>query len=773
MNTVCETCGDVGYRQLLLRCRHCKSSAVHQYCLETIIFDASSVEWFCCECLQRRGGVACVGLLEKVPSERPPSHAHFGSTVHQPVTKRVETERDGGPWRNTENKPLEINYSSLNKICSPRKNTKKKSDMQPVGTCSSIKGRISKITAHKNGMESHSCKPIGTESAKNRNGKNQQVDHENSVVNCLVASGDTDQSPILEDTDGLACRLNKAPFNGLVMKRDNVTLASDQLGSSCLTAELQSSVLQKSGVESNSMKSSCANLSSKYNNHGSQINQQTSVGCKNMEGKSVEYKRTGVDVHENKYWAADSLRNSNDMSEAHGNSNSNIIGASNEFQQRSMAANVPQLSTPQSDAVDKVMPHSPNDGCAEVFSCTGIQNIPSDREGSADSVDSSNISEHDTTEASESSEGFTECQKSSSCRRVKTVKMATLCSLSDESGEDILSENVSLEYVLAYRSYLSKEQKKRVRELIKEIQPEFTVFISIMRKSNVQPPGPYMGITKEYAVAHFPDKSTNVTLETPGKSKKWHPKFYKRDESRKNMLMGQWLDFVRDNHVQEGDICLFVPTKDEKRSTFTVYVLHETANHSQGGAGFERTGPCHDSSTAKMTSEVCIEEEPTTGEHVSSGNSMQETPHKSMESEDSNGSFDPEYFVPCKSPLSKSQKRIVEERVRAIRSEVPICVAVMKNNNVGVAQRWMLELGSRYASVYLPTRGQTVVLQCGGKTWEAKMMFHNGRRWFLNGGWPNFARGNGLRVGDICLFELKRKETKLTMAVHIIRKELF
>ena len=83
------------------------------------------------------------------------------------------------------------------------------------------------------------------------------------------------------------------------------------------------------------------------------------------------------------------------------------------------------------------------------------------------------------------------------------------------------------------------------------------------------------------------------------------------------------------------------------------------------------------------------------------------------------------------------------------------------------------ELCSRFASVYLPTMGQTILLQCEGKAWEAKMMFHNGRRWFLNGGWPNFARGNGLRVGDICLFELKKKESKLTMAIHIIRREKF
>jgi len=180
------------------------------------------------------------------------------------------------------------------------------------------------------------------------------------------------------------------------------------------------------------------------------------------------------------------------------------------------------------------------------------------------------------------------------------------------------------------------------------------------------------------------------------------------------MLMGRWLDFVRDNHVQEGDICLLLPTKDEIRYTFMIYVLRETT-HSGGGAGFQRIGPCPGSSSAKMASEIHIEEEPTAGivanikksissldysfsyglklsagEHVSSESDMQEISHEPLQSGDSDDPFEPPYFVPCRNPLSRSQKRIVEERVRAIRSEVPICVAVMKNNNIGVAQRWML-----------------------------------------------------------------------------------
>lgn len=71
------------------------------------------------------------------------------------------------------------------------------------------------------------------------------------------------------------------------------------------------------------------------------------------------------------------------------------------------------------------------------------------------------------------------------------------------TGEDIPSENIYLEsndlqsplgadYVLSYRTYLSEAQKKRVMMLIQEIQPDFTVYVATMRKTTVQPPGPYL-----------------------------------------------------------------------------------------------------------------------------------------------------------------------------------------------------------------------------------------------------------------------------------------
>ncbi|GJM95907.1 hypothetical protein PR202_ga12695 [Eleusine coracana subsp. coracana] len=340
-----------------------------------------------------------------------------------------------------------------------------------------------------------------------------------------------------------------------------------------------------------------------------------------------------------------------------------------------------------------------------------------------------------------------------------TLNMAATFTWLEESGEDILYENRSQaspkgDYVLSRTSYLSEAQKERVMAFIQEIKAEITVFVSVIGKTSVQLPGPYLGISKEYAFAYFPHESTKVTLQRPGMSKTWNLLFYKRNENGKNLLMGRWLDFVRDNSVQEGDICLIEPTKDKGRSTFKVYLLRASETHATDGNGFQGVGPYPEN-------------------HVSSKRVMDEILHESPESEDFDDPTTPPYIVPCRHDLSESKKKVVEERVRAIRSEVPIYVTVMKNNNAGAAQRWMLELGVRFAGVYLPSGGQTVVLQRLGKRWNTQMVIHNGRRWFLNGGWTKFARDNGLRVGDICLFELKKNERNLTLDVHIIFREQF
>ena len=179
------------------------------------------------------------------------------------------------------------------------------------------------------------------------------------------------------------------------------------------------------------------------------------------------------------------------------------------------------------------------------------------------------------------------------------------------------------------------------------------------------------------------------------------------------MLRGQWLDFVRDNHVQVEDICILVPAEVGRRFMFTVYLLRATATHSRGGTSFQRVGPFHGRSSTKMASTVHTEESSdgiiekkhknlhhyrlflsyglqfSAADNVSSQSDMDEASHKYLKS-NSGGPSEAPYIVSSKSCLSRSQKKIVEEKVRAIQSEVPIYVAIMKKMNADVTYRYYI-----------------------------------------------------------------------------------
>jgi hypothetical protein len=102
-----------------------------------------------------------------------------------------------------------------------------------------------------------------------------------------------------------------------------------------------------------------------------------------------------------------------------------------------------------------------------------------------------------------------------------------------------------------------------------------------------------------------------------GSSKQWHPKLYKRKNRNEFKLTGKsWMDFVRDNHIQEGDICILLPTKGARKFKFRVHLLRATDAYFRGrrtGTCFQRIGPHTGRSDAEMGSKVHIKEEPTDG----------------------------------------------------------------------------------------------------------------------------------------------------------------
>jgi hypothetical protein len=206
-----------------------------RYCLEKVVFDASLADWVCYECLQKRGEVSHNQSLDAVLSERQPNHAHFDSTVHQPVTMTVDLSIHVGLWRN---KKLHMpKYKSL------KKRFKMKPNMRPIVNCNYRQRQIATSTDHAKSFQY--CETIGAETTKGNNGRNQHVENETVTLNiehpspltvhCLL---NTNQSHISNGMEGLDHTNHDNPSNELLKRNvvDNIpqvyTLENKEMSSS-------------------------------------------------------------------------------------------------------------------------------------------------------------------------------------------------------------------------------------------------------------------------------------------------------------------------------------------------------------------------------------------------------------------------------------------------------------------------------------------------------------------------------------------------------------
>ncbi|KAI4997837.1 hypothetical protein ZWY2020_053179 [Hordeum vulgare] len=310
---------------------------------------------------------------------------------------------------------------------------------------------------------------------------------------------------------------------------------------------------------------------------------------------------------------------------------------------------------------------------------------------------------------------YPSCQRGSSRDHRNTAKKAAKSTSFEKSGEESPLEYNSVKsddrqtsrghnYALSLGSCLSGAQYAKVIALKERIQPETAVYVDVMNQRAVELPSPLLIIPEEHAIAHFPNESVTITLEAPDKkSKKWHPRFYMTEDRSECMLIGHWRKCFLGSNVHR--------------------VSHEPLERNNSDGFIQKR-------------------------------------------KKSNGLVPP-YILPAMTHLSPSQENIVEAKVQAIQSEVPIYVSIMKKRCISAIKHKML---ARYAAAaHLPPKNQNVVLQCMGRIWNTEMVVHrNGKRCFLSGGWSKFVHDNDLQIGDICLFELKKNKRKLTMKVHII-----
>ncbi|VAH10487.1 unnamed protein product [Triticum turgidum subsp. durum] len=340
---------------------------------------------------------------------------------------------------------------------------------------------------------------------------------------------------------------------------------------------------------------------------------------------------------------------------------------------------------------------------------------------------------------------------------LRKVGRTDICS---NQGEDSPSEYESTQsdhqetssevrYILSRRCRLDEEDEVGIDALIAEIQPEIPLLVVQIMKSNVNGPQPALIIPKRYAAAHFPTESQNIILTLPGVKKKWHPLFHVRRGNIGYVLYGRWLEFVRDNRLREGDICLLQPINrgEGRRFMLMVHLLPKARRAGKSKGGDVVRGSKIGGTSMKAASTACVKDEPV-----------------------DDGCDRPGYVVlGCSARLTQAQERVLAEKVKAVRSEAPIYVAAMDKSNL----RSALDLGTTghaaAADGRLPDGKQTLTLHQAGwsKAWRVEMRH---RRMVPAGGWREFAADNRLQAGDLCLLE-PVVDKRLAMAVHIIRSE--
>ncbi|CAM0885269.1 unnamed protein product [Alopecurus aequalis] len=414
--------------------------------------------------------------------------------------------------------------------------------------------------------------------------------------------------------------------------------------------------------------------------------------------------------------------------------------------------------------------------CAEMKAASDAQ-TPNNRY--ADNSTSS----HDGTTQSSSAEGSDPdgCPKEASYRYFKSANTPALSYTSDPFSEDNPSADESLELddlqmlpkecVLSGRCVLTVAQKANIRALVAEVQPRIQVLVVLIKKTNVEP-FTVLVIRKDYALACFPRESQTITLQIPKKSKGWQCNLCIRRDGGCNLRLG---NFVRDNNVREGDVCIFQPMTKVKAKRFTVMVhlLHKASIGCSPGERIDIASN-HKRTSTMMASTARVKQDPATdGEEIPSAGYEDHGP-----SDNSEEASEPPFILPDGTRLTQAQETKVLEKVGAMQSELPIYVAVMNKTSVHLH----LVICKRYVSRYLTKRYATghhgkrsvisLVLQREGKsrTWDTELR-HTSDRTMICKGWVSFVRANDLRENDICLFKLMENEEPQKMMVYIIRRE--
>nr|KJB48491.1 hypothetical protein B456_008G071600 [Gossypium raimondii]KJB48493.1 hypothetical protein B456_008G071600 [Gossypium raimondii] len=282
---------------------------------------------------------------------------------------------------------------------------------------------------------------------------------------------------------------------------------------------------------------------------------------------------------------------------------------------------------------------------------------------------------------------------------------------------------------------------------------ENPVFMIVMQPSYVRG---RMFIPSDFARKFLTVHKSNLTLcNSTGKT--WHAKLYYPANKKPNAhLYGGWREFVEDNHLNVGDICVFELIKyPEILMKTRSSVQHCKMTRTSLSGSIQAKGIKHEKGKS-LNFQYSTEELGGGLKNSAKGDSGRKSGARR-----------------CLKPDPVYQKRRACTGGGAFRTSNPSFSVVIHPSHVGSCST--VHIPEEFGKRYLKKSGEMMLRVADGRSWNVEYERRGrskGRKAVFGGkSWGQFAMDNELEVGDVCVFELMNENGNL-LEVVIHRKLL-
>ncbi|KAF4390223.1 hypothetical protein F8388_019878, partial [Cannabis sativa] len=325
---------------------------------------------------------------------------------------------------------------------------------------------------------------------------------------------------------------------------------------------------------------------------------------------------------------------------------------------------------------------------------------------------------------------------------------------------------------------LSRKDKAEAFQRVKDFKSEDPFFIVPMQPSSVGSKSRYNLVIPSFFVKkHLFSISSGpqdvILMVQDGRT--WSAKYYVHVRphgiSSTFRIESGWKAFVQDNDLKVGDVCAFVFRKSIGRILFEVVIFHNNgvANSPMAMLPIPATP-----SKPKIT--PCVKVEPSFTTSMISEDLIvkKEIVETSVNKSDKVCGESP---VPRKfirnQEFSRKAKAEAFQRAKDFKSEDPFFIVAMQPSFVGSKSKYCMGVPSFFAKTYLISSSpQDVILKVqDGGTWCVKYHVRPlgvSSKATIESGWKAFVQDNNLKVGDVCVFVLRKSSGVILFEVVIL-----